>query len=413
MGAHNINVSSNWTGLHTLTEPTADHNTTPNNLPPVPENSPELKAIQSNRNLSKPYTDDLKTSIESIKTYITEQVAPSPNKTQALNNLDLYVSNRLNRTGTDLKAIVLNAHRNNLKCFAEALHNPHIEQHKKNTSAMNLALGLGVCPEGESLNIYEQTTALHGNQQGFLGQVLKVKNTLIDQQLQQLVRHEASLFMGKKQAEVLEIHQVQALKNHVANQWGLVTISDKHASTIYQQQAGKMAEVLLQKTVTPAALARMIAQNLRETIIEKHPKIATGINAQHLDYDVLKQHIELEFGNTILLADCLGTSDDYATINVKTEEELSELVLEAFKAEKLIDPHLNTSGLLKEPTPQFHELLPQIERHRDLHAAHRTWQPAKTTVSYLQALAHMPTPKSIANGQDDERRKKQANRHQN
>lgn len=409
-----LNTSTHWIGLNTLTQPSLEtqapvesHSDT---LPVVVDHSPLFRELKSNSKQRLPYTHQLNSSVEAIKTFIVQHAQNSPSKAQALKNLELYALNRVNCSGSDLKTITLNSHRTNLNVFVEALHNPSIDHDKKLMAALELSKGLGVCPEGENLNIYEQSTALHSGQNGLTNKILTAKNTLIDQQLLQLVRHEAALFMPPRQAQALEIHQVQALKNHLATQWGLPSVADKHASATYQQQAGKMAEVLLEKTVTPTAVARLVAQHLHSTITTNRQGIEQGIDANTLDYDGLKQLVELEYGNDIPLADCLDTSDDYSTVTVKSEDELTELVLNAFKALCLIDKNADVTALAqKDAPPQFHELLPSLEEHRDMRAVHHTWTPPKVAARQLMALAHLSSSFGLSQKtqQDDEKKRRE------
>lgn len=387
MSSLSVNTATHWIGLNTLNAPASSEQLSSHGdvhaLPVLAEHSPQLRAIKSDAKQRAPYIQQLNNSVGAIKQFIAEHAQTSSSKTLALKNLELYALNRVNCSGSDLKAITLNSHRNNLNLFAEALQNTSIPQDKKITAAIELAKGLGVCHDGENLNIYEQTTALRGGQTGLTQKITEAKDALINQRLLQLVRHEAAEFMNPVQAKSLEIHQVQALKNHLADQWGLVAVEDKHASASYQQQAGKMAEALLEKTVTPAALAQVIAQNLRESIVNLRQGIDTGIDANTLDYDVLKQQIELEFGSNLALADCLDTSDDYTSVTVKTEQELTELVLESFKDLGLINKNVDIAELLKTPTPEFHTLIHTLEPLRDHLAAHRTWTPIKTSARQL------------------------------
>lgn len=402
--------ANHWASLP-LANTNTPHETAPqqHDLPAIAEHSPQLGRLQSSASARAPYVNQLNTSIHTISEFIAQHAQTSPSKTAALSNLDLYLRKRVNCSASDLKAITFNSHRSNLNQFVAALNNPAIALDTKTTAALELAKGLGVCPEGENLNIYEQTCHLQSNQTGLLSKVLTAKNTLIDQQLLQLVRHEALLFMSPRQAKALEIHQVQALKNHVAAQWGLVSLDDKHASSTYQQQAGKMAEVLLDQTVTPAAIAKLVAQGLRETITTHCQGIGSGVQSSAFDYEVLKQQLELEFGNSIRLADCLDTSDDYSTVHVKSETELSTLVLDAFKPLGLIDAHANTAPEHATNPPEFHALLPSLEQHRDMRAVHNTWTPIQNAAHHFRALAHIRMPNSHAFEKTDDERKKHTN----
>jgi hypothetical protein len=393
MSSFSVNNATHWIDLNTLSNPSPSESpsnqSTSHTLPVLVEHTPLFRDMKSNPKQRAPYIEQLNGSIGAIKQFITEHAQNSPSKTSALKNLELYAVNRINCSGSDLKAITLNNHRSNLNLFVEALQNPSIPLDKKISAATGLAQGLGVCHEGENLNIYEQTAALHSKQTGLSNKILEAKNALIDQNLLQLVRHEAAEFMHPRQAQALEIHQVQALKNHLADQWGLVAMEDKHASATYQQQAGKMAQALLEQTVTPAAVAQLLAQQLRETIVNLRQGIDTGIDASTLDYDVLKQHMELEFGNNIALADCLDTSDDYSSVTVKTEQELTELVLESFKTLGLIDKNVDIAEHLKTPAPEFHTLIHHLEPLRDNLAVHNTWTTIQHNAKKMNAMAHL------------------------
>lgn len=242
-------------------------------LPFVHEGSPEFKALLSNPAAQQAYRAQLHSSINAIRQFINHHATSNgrvatQRTLRVLAKLDDYLRERVNCAPCDLKAIMLNQHRTDLLDFAqslETLSNPE-EVSKGLSCAVEMAEGLGVCAEGEYLNIHEQLIALKCNSTGLEKHIQIAKETLINQNLLALVRSEAADFMGVGQARALEIHQVQTLRNALSQKWGLEDIQDKHAHALYAQQAGQMADELLEQTITPASMAHFVAEEVRSLI---------------------------------------------------------------------------------------------------------------------------------------------------
>lgn len=354
----------------------------PSPLKRVPTEKTDFSKFRDNKTMVEVYQNDIVKSVGKIKAHIEQFASGSAStKGKALNKLELYLVNRVKCPRSELQAIVLNEHRENLSAFAKSLDDSQIKPDHKTACALELAMGLGVCAEGEYLNIYEQTTRLYANNQGLEAKVKEIQNAMIEQNLLLLVRSEAGIHMHSRQAEALEIHQVQALKNHLHARWGLTELSDKYVNPLFQKQAGKMAEVLLKETVTPLVIAQELAGALRETLTDKLSKVAPGnsqggIAAKRLTtehFTTIEKIVKLEFGEHIALGDCLGISEDGQKINIQSNEALVKIVLGALKNTPLIPDDADLDSIVQAGTKTFADMHPNLVQYRDGEAALALW----------------------------------------
>ena len=333
-------------------------------LPSVSKNSPAWNAFKSDASIRAPYISQLNHSVQGIQQFIREQAMPGAERQQALNNLQHFLNSRVNCRSGDLAGLTINENRQNLHLFAQQLKNPAISPDKKLGAALSLAQGLGVCEEGETLNILESTQQLCQQQTGLAGVLVSTKNTLIEQHLQQVVKREDKTMLRPNQAKAQEIHHVQALKNHVASQWGLSAVEDRYATTGYQTQMGRLAAAVLEQTITPKLLANVVADKLQQAFVNHTANgLLTGMPSEQLKTEPLRQAIQAEFGHTIELEQCLEFNDDYTEVRLKPQSELALHVMHAFKDIGLIHPHANPQHLLDQDTVNIEQA---IERSNHL-----------------------------------------------
>ncbi|HEY1057484.1 MAG TPA: hypothetical protein VGE55_02000 [Limnobacter sp.] len=249
--------------------------------------------------------------------------------------------------------------------FVEALGNPDLGQHHKTSALLNLAQGLGVCKEGECLNILESTRMLKGSAAGLKMRWQQAVHQLVEQQLLALVRHEGSIHRSASLAKQLEIHDVQTLKNHLAAEWGLPVHQDRHASAAFCQQAGNMARALLQRTVTPQAVARNLSEQLVAILTTAlGSELHTGIPSSALKGDTVQRLLQTEFGDDVDLHALLEFNDDYSTVRLKPDAQIEAHLLELGKQQELLASLPGQDGTQPPVALTFDEALQHVEHLR-------------------------------------------------
>ena len=286
-------LAAGWNKLATQASQATHTQAAGTDLPAIKPGSEAWAAFKQTPESRSAYTAQLNTAVKTIQQFLGQHASTGGQRQQALGNLNDFLHTRVNCHVDKLSPLVINESRRNLNLFAQQLANPNIPTDKKLSCALALAEGLGVCNEGETLNILENTRDLCSQQTGLAGVLTRAKNNLIEQHLQQLVRHEDKPRLNDKLALQLEIHHIQALKNHVAGQWGLEVVEDRYATQAYQNQAGPMAEELLRQTITPAVLANTVAEQIAQTFCNHtHSKLSTGIPTEQLKTEPLRRAIQ-------------------------------------------------------------------------------------------------------------------------
>lgn len=328
------------------------------NLPAVSPEASAWKTFQSNPAHVAPYIDHLRQSITSIQDFIQEHAAQGPQKTGALASLRDFQTTRVDCKPYHLNAMMVNENRRNLHLIACQLQNKAIPLHQRTALALTLTEGLNVCAEGTCLNILNCATQLTHSQQGLTGLIIRTKNALVDQHLLHLVRQQDSGVMSEKLATSLEIHHLQSLKNHVAADWGLEWVADRHATVTYQKQAGAMAEALLKHAVTPRALAEVLADKLANDLVSLTTgDLRHGMPAAHLKTAPLLQALQLEFGQHIDLEQCLALSEDYSQVKLQSHEALTRHVLQLFQQCGLVPAETSIDALIEAPLPDIQQAI--------------------------------------------------------
>jgi hypothetical protein len=354
-------TATGWSQLAAQATKTMRADAGKTDLPAIAPGSAAWAAFKQSSESRAAYTAQLNTTIKHIQQFLGQHANTGAQRQQAISNLNHFLQTRVNCNVDKLSPLVINESRRNLNLFAQQLNNPNIPADKKLSCALALAQGLGVCNEGETLNILENTKNLCSQQTGLSGVLTRAKNNLVEQHLQQLVRHEDQPRLSDKLAQELEIHHVQALKNHVAGQWGLEVVEDRYATQAYQNQAGPMAEELLRQTITPAVLANTVAEQIAQTFCNHtHSELSTGIPTEHLKTEPLRLAIQAEFGPEIELENCLEFNADYTQVKLKPLAEISLHVMEKCQDLGLIHPHANAAGVLKQPTPNIQACIKQV-----------------------------------------------------
>jgi hypothetical protein len=304
--------------------------------------------------------DELNTSVHTIRQFISEHAATGHQRADALKALDQYSQTRVSANIGQLHPLTAGENRKNLSLFADQLANPRIPMDKKMGVALALAQGLGVCHEGETLNILDCTQQLVSQQSGLAAKLTSAKNALIEQNLLLLVKQE------NPHTQAMEIHHVQALKNHVASQWGLPVIQDRYATTAFQQRAGDMASALLAQTVTAKALVNQIADDLCQALINiSGMDLQAGAPSDQLKTEPLRRAIQAEFGEHIELAHCLTFNDDYSEVQLKPAAEIELHLLHAIQKLGALPADTNLNHLSTEPLRNAADVIKTLSHLRN------------------------------------------------
>lgn len=334
-------------------------------LPSIAPNSAAWAAFKQSPETRLAYITQLNTSVKTIQQFLGEHAHGGIERQRALGNLNEFLHARVNCKANALSPLVINETRRNLNLFAQQLNNPNIPTDKKLSCAMSLAQGLGVCNEGETLNILECTQQLCSQQTGLAGVLTRTKNNLLEQHLQQLVKHEDKPRLNERLARQLEIHHVQALKNHVAGQWGLSVVEDRYATADYRARAGKMAEDLLRQTITPSVLANTVAEQIMQAFCShSNNGLSEGMATDQLKTEPLRRAIDAEFGQGIELEHCLEFNDDYSMVRLKPQRDIALHVLHNCQKIGLIHPHADLEGLLKQAAPNPQDCIERLSSLR-------------------------------------------------
>lgn len=364
---HTPNTSLNIAAFSNLQEQAESIQSTGTDLPAVAPQNKAWADFQKTSELHAPYIAQLNHSIKDIQQFIGKHAVPGAQRKTALSNLQHLLNTKVNCEAKHLSPLTVNENRRNLNLFSQQLKNPEIPLEKKLSAALNLAQGLGVCTEGETLNILESTQQLCQQQGGLAGLLVQTKNTLVEQHLQQLVKHEDSLYLRDNVAKEVEIHHVQALKNHVAEDWGLSVVEDRYALRSYQTRTGNMAKALLKETITPVLLANTVAEKLGQALVNHTASsLTTGMPSDQLKTEPLLRAIQAEFGSSIKLEECLEFNEDYSEVRLKPQADLALHVMKAFKDIGLIDQQANPNQLLAHTTPSIQQAIDVVNDLRVL-----------------------------------------------
>ena len=318
-------------------------------LPSISPTGQLWNEFTDSKTLHLPYVQQLNQSTHALRDFIQQHAANSPQKSKALANIKDFAATKVNCRPSTLTPLMVNENRRNLHLITQQLQNEAIPLQHRIGTALALAEGLNVCSEGITLNILSCASELINQQQGLAGLVIQIKNQLIDQQLLHLVRYIDSRQLNPAQATALEIHHVQALKNHVAGQWGLTAVEDRLATKEYQQQLGPVALALLEKTITPAALAHLVADQIANKLAEFTPgDLNTGMASEQLTTEPLRRLVQADFGKSIELQHCFQFSEDYSTVKLQSREALASHVIQAFQTIGLLPAKASAHVLLSQ-----------------------------------------------------------------
>ncbi|WP_370261968.1 hypothetical protein [Limnobacter sp.] len=364
----------------------------------VPSNPAQWQAFAKNQANLRPYLDNLANSLGTIQTFVQHHAIGGPARQTALQNLAHFARQIDKGDPRTLTPLMLNENRKNLQLFADQLNNPKLSTEQKLGAALQMAQGLGVCKEGEALNILDATQTLSCAQSGFEGTLLQAKNKLLEQHLLAVVKHEAHLRgqSNSRLGEELEIHRVQALKNHVADQWGLPVIQDRYATLGFQNEVGPIAQAVLAQTLTPAALAGTLQTQIHELLNSlADGNLHEGMPAADLMTEPLRRALQATFGEAIGLEDCLLLSEDYSTIKLAPAQEVQNKLLQA----------MHKTGVLKAPAHAVH-LSGSTSIEQAIHMAQQHRGPKEfTPTSTGSALLWVNLSTSLA---PQEKKKKEA-----
>lgn len=357
-----LSSAATWHQLERISSPSASsgHGKI-SELPTVQPHGMAWSVFTRNKGLHGAYVSELTNSITSIQNFIKQNAAKGADKTAAISALNDYLQTRVNCKPERLSHLTVNENRRNLHLFAQQLSNPEITPEQKISAALTLGQGMDVCTEGVSLHIQTATRQMLNSQKGFVGMLVNTKDLLIEQHLQALVEREDGKFLSASHAKEMQIHHVQALKNHVANDWGLPVSEDRYAKADYQEQVGRMAQTLLAETITPAVLANTIAENLTQSFVNHtQAELRTGMPSENLKTEPLRQAIQAEFGDNIELDQCLEFNDDYTQVQLKPQSELALMVMESLQEVGLVPKHANASQLLAQKTKTLQHALQDV-----------------------------------------------------
>lgn len=297
-------------------------------LPPVPNNQADWEHFR-NKPALKAYRQDLLNLTTQARQFLLNKAQPGKGRQRALDGLQTYENGRIKADSRHLKAITFGLNRTNLRHLCALLENEQIPIEERSSVAIELFGSLGVCGEGEALNIQSAIESLQSRTQGLAAKILQAKNQMIDQHLLALVRHESR---GFNNAKMMEIHHVQGLKNAVADNWGLVAREDRNIKPHFQEGVAPVAHALLAQTVTPQMIADVVADQLHQTLEQNLPNTSKSwmtYNQQtiHTLNDILK----VEYGLCINLPDVLETTEDFSQFRLKGPNELRSAVINAME----------------------------------------------------------------------------------
>lgn len=124
-----------------------------------------------------------------------------------------------------------------------------------------------------------------------------------------------------------------------------------------------MAQALLDKTMTPAALAYLVADRLADKLVEfTSSELSTGMPSEQLKTEPLRRMLQAEFGTSIDLQHCLEFSDDYLTVKLQPREALASHAIEAFQNIGLVPKNASVSFLMSQKAVNTQEAIEQT-RH--------------------------------------------------
>ena len=207
----------------------------------------------------------------------------------------------------------------------------------KQGALLELGKGLDVCKEGVALNIAACAKTLRTSLEGnpLKGLYSAARDTLINQHLLQAVRLSHKNQQNKVQTS-LEIHEVQALRNALADKLGLEEVSDRHISQNYQKVVGAIANDAIPSLITTHAVASRVADellnHLRATGLVKGDWADAKVNVEGEAYQVLCASLKQDLGidpNLLLEAD----DNDYSHMKVATQAELAERLVQWINSE--------------------------------------------------------------------------------
>jgi hypothetical protein len=405
----NTNVWQNLNTQATTAAGTTDSSHTANQthnheLPGVCPTGQSWNNFTASKTLHQPYVQHLNQSIHGLREFIQQHAANGPQKKKALANVQHFAATKVNCRPAALAPMTVNENRRNLHLIAQQLQNNSIPLEQRVGLALALTEGLDVCNEGITLNIQACASELVNQQKGLAGLIVGIKNQLIDQQLLQLVKHVDSRQLSPATAKALEIHHVQALKNHVANEWGLTVVEDRYATEQYQRQVGPMAQALLEKTITPASLANLVADRLADKLVEfTGSELSTGMPSEQLKTEPLRRMLQAEFGTGIDLQHCLEFGEDYLTVKLQSRDALANQVIQAFKSIGLVPKNASASFLLSEKAVSTQQAIEQT--------SHLLGAPATRQSAFVANFWLGQTLQNSAQEKEEEKRKKSETHH--
>lgn len=372
---------------------------TQDSLPPIPSDRADWEQFRKGPALLA-YQQDMLNLTAQARQFLLIHAQPGKGRQRALDGLQVFEKSKIKAAGPHLKPITFGLIRTNLRHLCTLLKSDHIPIEERSSIAAEVFGSLGVCGEGEALNIQNAIEALQSRGQGLASKILQAKNQLIDQHLLALVQHESK---GFSNAKVMEIHHVQGLKNAVADTWGLVAREDANIAAYFQDGVSPVAHALLAKTVTPQSIATLIANNLHETLRMNLPS-PTG---QWLPYsaksiDTLATVLQAECGTSLNLHDIIETSEDFSQFKLKSPAAIQPAVISAMGELKL---NLTSSVSEQRPTEPLQKTIESLSHLKNRqafnqrHAGDNRFHPDKYAASLTFQLA--PTPLT-----DDEKRKR-------
>lgn len=370
-------------------------------LPPVPSKSAEWEQFRNSPALNA-YRQDLLNLTTQARQFLLGKAQPGKGRQLALDGLQTFENSKVNAASRHLKAITFGLNRTNLRHLCALLNNEQIPIEERSSVAIELFGSLGVCGEGEALNIQSAIENLQSRTQGLAAKILHARNQLIDQHLLALVRHESK---GFSNAKVMEIHHVQGLKNAVADAWGLVVHEDESIANYFQEGVSPVAKALLEKTVTPHSIATVVADNLYATL-SQNTKAPPGqwIPYDQKSIDTLSNVLQVECGKTLGLHDVIETAEDFSQFRLKSPVKLQSAILAVMAEIKLMSPNE-----IKRPQPSVKPLQQTIESLSHLKNMRAFNQRHASADQFSRNTHPAYTPLQLGSTQftDDKKRKRQ------
>lgn len=295
-------------------------------------------------------------------------------RSRALEGLNLFEKTRVCCKKPQRDPTIFGLTRKNLKVFNQLLKNDKIPLDQRIRAAENLCEGLGVCSEGVSSKVQNETEDLHLKLFGLEGKFKQAKITTLRAIVRELVQEVAP---SAQHLEVWEEHYVNDFNNALIDQLGddlgIHRKEDAYLQGHFVNPATKQAGQLVQQFLTPENIVNQLTDEVEQLVSS-----SLGIQANELTqwdsekFDTLSASLKANFAGELTLHDVIDLDLETNEISMKPRQEILDKLVKLGKEKGSIPENAEIKNTKQADRPSVTNLIKELGvqkiSHRQCHS---------------------------------------------